>query len=170
MKDSKMLRRGNSHPGSIKKALKFSKRLLAKRGIIVESDREEDEEMTPPVSENRLEDSGKDNTLKDKHVPAGSISSQVLMNIVHYCLQCVISLHYWNSLIRSSLQNAFIWRIITSVRLAVINPGSKYSSEILFLLSFYTHYPPVHAQRMTLKWRFGIRTGTSRCVRGHLRS
>jgi hypothetical protein len=151
MKDSKMLRRGNSHPGSIKKALKFSKRLLAKRGIIVESDREEDEEMTPPVSENRLEDSGKDNTLKDKHVPAGSISSQVLMNIVHYCLQCVISLHYWNSLIRSSLQNAFIWRIITSVRLAVINPGSKYSSEILFLLSFYTHYPPGCAQRMTLK-------------------
>jgi hypothetical protein len=83
MKDSKKSRRGNSDPGSVKKALKFSKRLLAKMGIVVESDRDEDEEMIPPVSENRLEDSGKDNTLKDKHVPAGSANSQVLMNIVH---------------------------------------------------------------------------------------
>jgi hypothetical protein len=170
MKDSKKSRRGNSDPGSVKKALKFSKRLLAKRGIVFESDREEDEEMTPLVSDNKSEDSKKDNALKDKHVLAGSANSQVLMNIVHYCLQCVISLHYWNSLIRSSLQNAFTWRIRTSVRLAVTNPGSKYSSEILFLLSFYTHYPPRRAQRMILKWRFWIRTGTSGCLRGHLRS
>ena len=55
--------------------------------------------MTLLVSENRLEDSGKDSTLKDKHVLVGFANSQVLMNIVHYCLQCVISLHYWNSLI-----------------------------------------------------------------------
>jgi hypothetical protein len=86
MKDSKKSRRGNSDPGSVKKALKFSKRLLAKRGIIVESDREEDEEMTPLVSDNKSEDSKKDNALKDKHVLAGSANSQVLMNIVHYCL------------------------------------------------------------------------------------
>jgi hypothetical protein len=170
MKDSKKSRRGNSDPGSVKKALKFSKRLLAKKRIVVELDREEDKEMTPPVSKNRLEDSGKDNTLKDKHVPAGFANSQVLMNIVYYCLQCVISLHYWNSLIRSSLQNAFTWRIRTSVRLVVTNPGSKYSSEILFLLSFYTYYPPGCAQRMMLKWRFWICTRTSGYFRGHLRS
>jgi hypothetical protein len=118
MKDFKKPRRGNTDLGSVKKALKFSKRLLAKRGIVVESDIEEDQEMTPPISENRSEDSGKDNTA----------NSQELMNIVHYCLQCVISLHYWNSLIRSSLQNAFTWKIRTSVRLVVTNPGSKYSS------------------------------------------
>jgi hypothetical protein len=145
MKDLKKSRRGNTNPGSVKKALKFSKRLLAKRGIVVKSDMEEDQEMMPPVSENRSEDSGKDNTLKDKHVPAGFANSQVLMNIVHYCLHCVISLHYWNSLVRSSLQNAFTWKIRTSVRLAVTNLGSNFSSEILFLLSFYTHYPPGRA-------------------------
>jgi hypothetical protein len=86
MKDLKKSRRGNTNPGSVKKALKFSKRLLAKRGIVVKSDMEEDQEMMPPVSENRSEDSGKDNTLKDKHVPAGFANSQVLMNIIYYCL------------------------------------------------------------------------------------
>jgi hypothetical protein len=35
--------------------------------------------MTPPISETRSEDSGKENILKDKHVSAGSSNSQVLI-------------------------------------------------------------------------------------------
>ena len=42
MKDLKKSRRGNIDPESVKKALEFSKSLLAKREIIVKSNMEED--------------------------------------------------------------------------------------------------------------------------------
>jgi hypothetical protein len=76
--DLKNLKRGINDPGSLKKVLKFSKRLLAKKGIVVASGTEEGQEMTPPISETRLEDSGKENILKDKHVLEESTNSQVL--------------------------------------------------------------------------------------------
>jgi hypothetical protein len=76
--DSKKSKRGISDLSSLKKDLKFLKRLIAKKGIVVKSDMEEGQEMTPPISETRSEDSGKENILKDKHVPTEFANSQVL--------------------------------------------------------------------------------------------
>jgi hypothetical protein len=71
----KKLKRGIIDSNSITKALKFSKRLLEKKGIVIKLDSEEGQKMIPPITENGSEDGSKEKGLKDKHGLAKSNDS-----------------------------------------------------------------------------------------------
>jgi hypothetical protein len=69
--DSKKLRRGNTHPNSITKAPKLSRRLLEWTGIVIGRNISEGQEMTPPITEIGLQkgDMEKDMDLRALLIP-----------------------------------------------------------------------------------------------------